>query len=193
LDDPIVSALGRSFRDGRRLEGIRSVTWETARMRGVAPERVSFVDALRWLGGCDGGPGGMALWVNPERPGRAEPRVRKRRPKQWPRMMAPRSELRKRLRDNEDAAWPNAIPGVTFLTVVGSTFFHPVSWRHRGDARSTRLASIRGYTLLDLLAAYFWLVCVSKGGHHPLNHPGLNRCFGLVDGWGPGWLRADER
>jgi hypothetical protein len=85
---------------------VRSVMWETARRRGVSPERVGFVDALRWLGGCDSGHDGhgATLWINPDRPGRAEPRVRKRRPKQWPRMMAPRAELRKRLRDNEDAA-----------------------------------------------------------------------------------------
>jgi hypothetical protein len=83
---------------------VRSVTWEAGRRQGVSPERVSFVDALRWLGGCDGGPGGAELSINPERPCRAEPRVRKRRPKQWPRMMAPRSELRKRLLDNTDAA-----------------------------------------------------------------------------------------
>jgi hypothetical protein len=79
---------------------VRSVMGESARSRGVSSERVSFVDALRWLGGCDDAPEGVALRINPERPGRSEPRVRKRRPKQWPRMMAPRSELRKRLRDN---------------------------------------------------------------------------------------------
>jgi hypothetical protein len=83
---------------------VRSVMWEAARRRKVSPERVSFVDALRWLGGSDDAPGGADLWINPARPGRAEPRVRKRRPKQWPRMMAPRSELRKRLQDKPDAA-----------------------------------------------------------------------------------------
>lgn len=83
---------------------VRSVMYESAARRGVPPERVSFVDALRWLGGPEGGAEGVRLRVNPERPGRAEPRVRKRRPKQWPRMMEPRSELRKRLRDNPDAA-----------------------------------------------------------------------------------------
>jgi hypothetical protein len=83
---------------------VRSAMCESARWQGVSPERISFVDALRWLGGCDGGPVRVELRVNPARPGRVEPRVRKRRPKQWPRMMAPRSELRKRLLDNTDAA-----------------------------------------------------------------------------------------
>jgi hypothetical protein len=37
------------------------------------------------------------LKVNPARPGRVEPRVVKRRPKQYYRMTIPRSELRKKL------------------------------------------------------------------------------------------------
>jgi hypothetical protein len=37
------------------------------------------------------------LVVNPERLGRAEPRVRKRRPKEFPLMKKPRAELRKAL------------------------------------------------------------------------------------------------
>ncbi len=83
---------------------VRSVMCEAAGPQRVSPERVSFVDALRWLRGDGESAEGPGLCVNPERPGRAEPRVRKRRPKQWPRMMAPRAELRKRLRDKPDAA-----------------------------------------------------------------------------------------
>jgi hypothetical protein len=37
------------------------------------------------------------LVVNPSRPGRFEPRVRKRRPKEFPVMKKPRRELRKEL------------------------------------------------------------------------------------------------
>ena len=44
------------------------------------------------------------LVVNPARPGRSEPRVRKRRPKQYPLMKRPRAELRKLLRDKDLAA-----------------------------------------------------------------------------------------
>ena len=44
------------------------------------------------------------LVVNPRRPGRYEPRVRKRRPKQYPVMKRPRAELRKLLRDKDLAA-----------------------------------------------------------------------------------------
>src|SRR5205807_2437253 len=69
----------------------------SARARGVAPERVSLVDAVRWLGGPDGGEDVSVLLVNPSRPGRVEPRVVKRRPKQYFRLTKPRAELRKEL------------------------------------------------------------------------------------------------
>jgi hypothetical protein len=44
------------------------------------------------------------LVVNPWRPGRYEPRVRKRRLKQYPLMKKPRAELRKLLREKDLAA-----------------------------------------------------------------------------------------
>ena len=44
------------------------------------------------------------LRVNPERPGRAEPRVRKRRPKQFDLLRRPRAELRQALFIQKDAA-----------------------------------------------------------------------------------------
>ena len=70
---------------------------ESARARGVAPERVSLVDALRWLGESDGGEDASVLLINPSRPGRVEPRIVKRRPKKYYRMTKPRAELRKEL------------------------------------------------------------------------------------------------
>ena len=75
---------------------VRSAMLESARARGVAPDRVSLVDALRWLTG-DGAEGEAVLRLNPSRPGRFEPRVRKRRPKQYPLMQEPRATLRNRL------------------------------------------------------------------------------------------------
>jgi hypothetical protein len=45
----------------------------------------------------DGEEDESVLRVNPKRPGRVEPRVRKRRPKQYPLMKKPRSALRKQL------------------------------------------------------------------------------------------------
>jgi hypothetical protein len=76
---------------------VRSVMAESARARGAAPERISLVDAVRWLSGSDGGEDASVLLVNPTRPGRVEPRVVKRRPKQYYRMTKPRAELRKEL------------------------------------------------------------------------------------------------
>jgi hypothetical protein len=82
---------------------IRSAMVESARRQGVAPERISLVDTVRWLVG-DGEKDESVLRVNPERRGRVEPRVRKRRPKQYPLMKKPRSALRKLLAVKQVAA-----------------------------------------------------------------------------------------
>jgi hypothetical protein len=82
---------------------IRSAMVEAARLQGVAPERVSLVDTVRWLVG-DGEADESVLRINPERRGRVEPRVKKRRPKQYPLMNKPRSALRKQLTDKKVAA-----------------------------------------------------------------------------------------
>jgi len=76
---------------------VRSVTTESARAQGVAPERISVIDTIRWLIGIEGDGDVTVLMVNPARPGRVEPRVVKRRPKQYYRMTVPRAELRKKL------------------------------------------------------------------------------------------------
>jgi hypothetical protein len=76
---------------------VRLVMVEAARRQGVAVDRISFVDALRWLTTARPGERLPRLVVNPDRPNRVEPRVRKRRPKQYPLMTKPRSELRKAL------------------------------------------------------------------------------------------------
>jgi hypothetical protein len=82
---------------------VRVVMMEAAARQGVDVERISFVDAFRWLRELktDDLP---ELVVNPARPGRFEPRVRKRRPKEYPLMKKPRSELRKRLIEQGVAA-----------------------------------------------------------------------------------------
>jgi len=76
---------------------VRVVMLEAARRQGVDVERISFIDALRWLCGADPGDELPELVVNPDRPGRVEPRVVKRRPKPYSRMTRPRRELRKHL------------------------------------------------------------------------------------------------
>jgi Transposase DDE domain len=75
---------------------VRSAMAESARLQGVSADRVSLVDAVRWLIGVEEADASV-LVVNPSRPGRVEPRVVKRRPKQYMRMTKPRSELRKQL------------------------------------------------------------------------------------------------
>jgi hypothetical protein len=83
---------------------VRRVMQEAGRRQGVAPERISFVDALRWLRHAHPGEDLPRLRVNPERPGRVEPRVKKRRPKQYDLLRRPREDLRKALLSKPRAA-----------------------------------------------------------------------------------------
>jgi hypothetical protein len=83
---------------------VRVAMGEAAGRRGVEVDRVSFIDALRWLRSPEAGEAMPELVVNPRRPGRSEPRCKKRRPKQYDLMRVPRSELRKRLREKDLAA-----------------------------------------------------------------------------------------
>jgi hypothetical protein len=76
---------------------VRMTVLEAAKRQGVPPERISFVDALRWLATAQPGEKLRELVVNPFRPGRIEPRVRKRRPKEFPLMQRPRAVLRQKL------------------------------------------------------------------------------------------------
>jgi Transposase DDE domain len=82
----------------------RMVMVEAAERQQVAAERISFIDALRWLAQACERITPLELTVNPRRPNRHEPRVRKRRPKQFPLMTKPRQELRKQLYAKRDAA-----------------------------------------------------------------------------------------
>lgn len=81
---------------------VRLVMGQAARRQHVAVDRISFIDALRWLGAAQDDELLPRLVVNPLRPGRYEPRVRKRRPKAYPLMTKPRHELRKLLVNKTD-------------------------------------------------------------------------------------------
>jgi hypothetical protein len=85
---------------------VRSVMVEAAQVRGVAVIRISVPDTVRWLIGDEAEKGGgvRVIKVNPRRPGLVEPRVKRRRPKQYLRMTAPRSVLRKRVLEQNVAA-----------------------------------------------------------------------------------------
>jgi hypothetical protein len=77
---------------------VRLVMLKAATQQGVALDRISFVDALRWLGASQRRPPMPRLVVNPSRPGRVEPRAVKRRPKAYVRLTTPRSAARNALR-----------------------------------------------------------------------------------------------
>lgn len=76
---------------------VRVVMLAAAKRQGVALERISFVDALRWLSTARPGEPLPPLVVNPDRPDRVEPRAVKRRPKPYPLLTKPRREARKAL------------------------------------------------------------------------------------------------
>jgi hypothetical protein len=71
---------------------------EASRRQGVPVDRISFVDALRWLATTRPGDPLCDLVINPHRPGRVEPRCRKRRPNgTYPLLHQPRSQLKQLL------------------------------------------------------------------------------------------------
>ena len=80
---------------------VRLVMGQAAKRQHVSIERISFIDALRWLASAQDDELLPTLVVNPHRPGRYEPRTRKRRPKQYPLMTKPRHVLRKSLLKRE--------------------------------------------------------------------------------------------
>jgi hypothetical protein len=76
---------------------VRLVMCPSAMLQHLGVERISFLDALRWLGAPRTGMPLGALIVNSIRPHRVEPRVKKRRPKSFPFMIKPRQALRQQL------------------------------------------------------------------------------------------------
>ncbi len=66
-----------------------------AARQNVAPDRISFIDVVRWL--LAGMRPGMQLLINPLRPGRFEPRARKRRAINYPYMTRTREVMRKEM------------------------------------------------------------------------------------------------
>jgi Transposase DDE domain len=76
---------------------VRLVMLKAAEEQHTSVHAISFVDALRWLAQACQRSTPLRLAVNPRRPNRCEPRVRKRRPKQFPLMKLPRRQLRQQL------------------------------------------------------------------------------------------------
>jgi Transposase DDE domain len=76
---------------------VRLVMLEAARRQKVPLDRISFIDALRWLRDAKADTKLTPLVVNPYRPDRLDPRVLKRRMKEYTLMTKPRAALRKSL------------------------------------------------------------------------------------------------
>lgn len=76
---------------------VRAVMVKAAAQQGVTPDRISFIDTVRWLLTAAPGEAIPRLVVNPRRAGRHEPRVTKDRQDTYTKMTKPRSELRRTL------------------------------------------------------------------------------------------------
>jgi hypothetical protein len=77
---------------------VRLVMIRAGEVQQVSVDRISFIDALRWLCQFREGDELGPLVVRKHRRDRHEPRVRKRRPKSYPLMTEPRAKLREHLR-----------------------------------------------------------------------------------------------
>lgn len=73
---------------------VRLVMIEASRRQKASLKRISFADTLHWLKHARAGDRLPRLIVNPQRPERSEPRVKKRRPKPYSYMSKPRAVLR---------------------------------------------------------------------------------------------------
>jgi hypothetical protein len=82
---------------------VRAVMVKAAQQQGVTPDRISFIDTIRWLLTAAPGEDIPPLVVNPLRKARHEPRVIKDRHATYPRMTKPRSELRNALKKQGEA------------------------------------------------------------------------------------------
>ena len=84
---------------------VRVVMLTAARRQHVADvSRMSFADTLHWMRHARRGDVLPTIMIVPYRPNRAEPRCRKRRPKEYDLMNKPRDMLRKRLKNQRKAA-----------------------------------------------------------------------------------------
>ena len=68
------------------------------------PVNLGHHHALRWLASAHEGEALPKIVVNPDRPDRVEPRMVKRRPKEYDRMTRPRGELRRQLLEGKAVA-----------------------------------------------------------------------------------------
>jgi hypothetical protein len=77
---------------------IRRVMLAAAKRQKVPVSRISFASAMHWLQHAEPGQSMPVLAVVPYRPNRMEPRVLKRRQKDYDHMTQPRSKLQEKLK-----------------------------------------------------------------------------------------------
>lgn len=77
---------------------LRVVMVAAAKRQQVAVSRISFASALHWMQSAEKGEALLRLAVVPHRPNRMEPRVKKRRGKEYDLMTRPRKKMREELR-----------------------------------------------------------------------------------------------
>ena len=83
---------------------VHLVMLKAAKRQGVTPDRISFIDTVRWLISAQPGEALPDLVIIPNRPGRHEPRVVKDRHNTYKVMIRPRHQLRKELKIKKVAA-----------------------------------------------------------------------------------------
>ena len=79
---------------------VRMIMLEAADCQKVHPDRISFIDVLNWIALAQPGQAMPRFIINKSRPGRIEPRVKKRRPKPFDLMTKPRQKLRNALKNS---------------------------------------------------------------------------------------------
>jgi hypothetical protein len=80
---------------------VRATMLVAAKQQQVQANRISFIDAMRWLQTASPGEAVPELIVNPQRPDRHEPRVVKDLQDTYRKMARPRAELRKGMKRGE--------------------------------------------------------------------------------------------
>lgn len=83
---------------------IRLIMLRSALQQGVVPDRISFIDTVRWLCSEASAEWVPDLLINPDRPGRYQPRVIKRAKDKYPRMTRPREQYHTKHLENIELA-----------------------------------------------------------------------------------------
>jgi hypothetical protein len=88
---------------------VRLVMLRSAKRQGLAVNRISFIDGQRWL--CHARPQSplKKLSIVPDRPNRYEPRVKKRRAKEYDLMKKQRQQLKQAMIRKQLTSYVSAI------------------------------------------------------------------------------------